>query len=857
MTRFIKAPGACSLLVWTVSVFCFPAPVARGQQASIGVNLAGDWLWADAVRQARPHWDTAAHLGDGAATEDSNDWPTEDCSLLVWEGHAYNEGTYALSFNGKATVSVSYGYGTVNGAASSAGTYNAATNTTTATVVITDTSAENCSLIFTGTQRTAASATNTGLTNVHLYRPTSEGASASYAAGTLFTSQTLAMSAKFSVTRFMDLVGANNSTQANWSDRPLPGAWNQSPMAYEYVVAYGNAANTDIYINLPLSATSAYVSNLANLIRYGSDGVNPYPSAQASPVYAPLNAGLHVYLEYSNEVWNFGFQQAGENYNIVSADQAANNAEWSILNFDGGAAQNLYMGAWRRIAYQAKLISDAFRAVFGDAAMPPNPDAVVRPVIEFQAGNGQATGGTELQFLDSYFNNSDGVSHVSAPHPVNYFFWGGGGATYYNSNDDTASTVDALFASGIPDTGYAASVQTDTALVKGYGLKRVAYEGGWSVYNGNNGYSSTAGTAAALAKFDTRATTAQTTAHTIFEQSGGDLNIFYTSSSWAPTYIWSLTDQIFNLGTPLFAAVSNIDAAGAPAIALGNPVSGTAATTLAYGSQLFSDNNYNAGLADNGVIGFVPLVTSAGDYQISLMINTASAGRFVRVLVDGQTLGSGVISVPVSNSPASVIVGTAYLTAGQHGLIVEGQYASNNDYGDNSCGFTSVTLTPVNAQTYAQWVDQYFTAAQQANASVSGPGGNPAGDVVPNLLKYFFDLNPSAPLTAAERAALPVAGTAAAGGTQYLTLTYRQNALATGVTSSVQVSPDLAAWATAQNASVVHLGTDPATGDPLYQVQVPFNGAREFIRLNVTLPATPAAVPVLLPIKSGTGRKER
>ncbi len=373
------------------------------QQASVGINLAGDWLWADAVRQARPHWDTAAHLGDGAATEDSNNWPTEDCSLLVWEGHAYNEGTYALSFNGQATVAVSYNYGTVNGASSSAGTYNAATNTTTATVVITDTSAQNCSLIFTNTRRTAASATNTGITNVHLYRPISEGASTSYAPGTLFTNQTLAMSAKFAVTRFMDLVGANNSTQVNWSDRPLPGAWNQAFLAYEYVVAYGNAANTDIYVNVPLEATPAYFTNLANLIRYGSDGVNPYTSAQGNPVYPPLNAGLHVYLEYSNEVWNFGFQQAGQNRDIVTADQSANNAEWSILNFDGAVAQNIYTGCWRRIAYQGKLLSDAFRAVFGDAAMPPNAAATVRPVLMFQAGNGQATGGTQLQFLDDYF----------------------------------------------------------------------------------------------------------------------------------------------------------------------------------------------------------------------------------------------------------------------------------------------------------------------------------------------------------------------------------------------------------------------------------------------------------------------
>ena len=717
------------------------APVLSAQQASVGVNLAGDWLWADALRQARPHWDTAAHLGDAAATEDANNWPTQDCSLVVWEGHAYNDGTYALSFIGQATVAVSYGYGTVNGASSSAGTYNAATNTTTATVVITDTGAENCSLIFTGTRRTATSATNTGITSVHFYRPVSEGASTSYAPGTLFTNQTLAMSGKFAVTRFMDQVGANNSTQVNWSDRPLPGAWNQSPLAYEYVVAYGNAANTDIYVNVPARATPAYFTNLANLIRYGSDGVNPYTTPQTSPAYPPLNAGLHVYLEWSNEVWNGGFQQFHDNYDAVAADQSANNAEWLVLNFDGAAAQNIYTGCWRRIAYQGKALSDAFRSVYGDAAMPPNATATVRPLLMFQAGNGQATGGTQLQFLDDFFNNSDGVAHVAAPHPVSYFFWGGGGATYYNSNDDTASTVDALFASGIPDTGYAATNQADTALVKGYGLKRIAYEGGWSVYNGSNGFSSDAGTAAALAKFDPRATTAQQSAQTTFQQAGGDLNIFYTSSSWAPTYIWSLTDQIFNLTTPLFAAVTNIDAAQAPAITYGNPVSGSASTTLAYGSQLFSDNVYNNGLPDNGVLGFVPLITTAGEYQVSLMINSTATNHFVRVLVDGQMVGGGPIAVPVSNSAANVVVASVYLTAGQHGLIVEGQYASNQDYGDNSCGFTSVTLIP-GAENYTAWAAQYFNATQQSEPAVSGPTASPQGDGLSNLLKYVFNLDP-------------------------------------------------------------------------------------------------------------------
>ena len=810
--------------------------VAQGQQASLGINLAGDWLWADAVRQARPHWDTAAHLGDGAATEDANGWPTEDCSLLVWEGHAYNEGTYALSFNGKASVSVSYNYGTVNGAGTSTGTYNAATNTTTVTVVISDTSAQNCSLIFNGTQRTAASATNTGLTNAHLYRPVSEGATTSYAPGTLFTNQTMAMSQRFAVTRFMDQVGANNSTQAHWSDRPLPGAWNQSPLAYEYVVAYGNAANTDIYVNVPGSVDGTYYTNLANLIRYGSDGVNPYTAAPANPAYAPLNPGLHVYLEWSNEVWNGGFQQFHDNYNAVVADQNANNAEWAILNFDGAAAQNIYTGCWRRIAYQAKLISDAFRRVYGDAALPPNATATVRPLLLFQAGDGQATGSTELQFLDSFFNNSDGVSHVGTPHPVNYFLWGAGGATYYNSNDDDASTVDALFGSGIPDTGYAATTQADTALAKGYGLKRVAYEGGWSVYNGTNGYASTAGTAAALAKFDARATTAQTSAHTVFEQSGGDLNIFYTSSSWAPTYIWSLTDQIFNLTTPLFQAVTNLDAATAPGPTFGNPVSATAATTLPYGSQLFSDSTYNSGLPDNGALGWVPLVTAGGYYQVSLSINSPNSNHSVRVLVDGQTLGSGAVGVPVSNSPANVVTGSVYLPAGQHGLIVEGQYTSNNDYGDNTCTFTSATLTPIHSETYAQWATQFFTPAQQTAPATSGPNDTPQNDGVPNLLKYFFDIDPARPMISADRAALPVVGTTVVGGTRYLTLTYRQFALATGLTSQVQISADLVNWTAASNASTTQTGTDPNTGDPILQVRVAASGPRQFLRLQVATP---------------------
>ncbi len=217
------------------------------------------------------------------------------------------------------------------------------------------------------------------------------------------------------------------------------------------------------------------------------------------------------------------------------------------------------------------------------------------------------------------------------------------------------------------------------------------------------------------------------------------------------------------------------------------------------------------------------------------MINSTAANHFVRVLVDGQTIGGGPIAVPVSNAAANVVVASVYLTAGQHGLIVEGQYASNQDYGDNSCGFTSVTLIP-GSENYTAWAAQYFSAAQQSAPTVSGPAAAPQGDGVSNLLKYVFNIDPARPMTAADRAALPVVGTATSNGTRYLTLTYRRYALLTGTSVNVQTSPDLMTWTTVANPTVLSSGSDPVTGDPITQVGVPFTGSREFIRLSVTQP---------------------
>jgi hypothetical protein len=125
--------------------------------------------------------------------------------------------------------------------------------------------------------------------------------------------------------RMVDWGATQGNPQQDWSDRRLPthvfqaGILNprapangaagnrETGVAFEHMVALSNAANRDIWINVPHLATNDFITKLAQTIRFGSDGVNPYTSEQSNPVHAPLNPGLRVFVEYSNEIWSGGF----------------------------------------------------------------------------------------------------------------------------------------------------------------------------------------------------------------------------------------------------------------------------------------------------------------------------------------------------------------------------------------------------------------------------------------------------------------------------------------------------------------------------------------------------------------------
>ena len=84
------------------------------------------------------------------------------------------------------------------------------------------------------------------------------------------------------------------------------------------------------------------------------------------------------------------------------------------------------------------------------------------------------------------------------------------------------------------------------------------------------------------------------------------------------------------------------------------------------------------------------------------------------------------------------------------------------------------------------WRNNYF--GNPSNVGAGANGASPAGDGVPNLIKYALGLNPFTPATAAQ---LPSGSIQPDGGTNYLTLTVNRAADPSDITYIVEVSSNL------------------------------------------------------------------
>lgn len=103
----------------------------------------------------------------------------------------------------------------------------------------------------------------------------------------------------FSVIRFMDWGDTNNSKLSEWGDRSVTDDITFTTgkgYPYEYMIELANLLHKDVWICIPHLADDEYIKNLSKLL------------------YNELDPDLNVYIEYSNEIWNWMFDQTNYLY---------------------------------------------------------------------------------------------------------------------------------------------------------------------------------------------------------------------------------------------------------------------------------------------------------------------------------------------------------------------------------------------------------------------------------------------------------------------------------------------------------------------------------------------------------------
>jgi hypothetical protein len=247
-------------------------------------------------------------------------------------------------------------------------------------------------------------------------------------ADAVFAPQLLDYLKPFGVLRFLDWSSANgNPALVTWATRGQPrgnASGGSDGIALEYQVALANAADASPWLTIPMNADEDYHRRAAQLVK------------------AAIPANRQVYVELSNETWNYQFGQAQQ------------------MKAEGVAAKlsdDPYQAALRRYAERVVEAMTIWAEVFAD-----RPGQLVR-VLGAQSSNAWA-GGVTLDWKDT-------AKHVDAIAIAPYF-----SVDLATGGTATAPQV-ARVAAAARET-LAREVPPYVALAKQYGLRLVTYEAG-------------------------------------------------------------------------------------------------------------------------------------------------------------------------------------------------------------------------------------------------------------------------------------------------------------------------------------------------------------------------------------------
>jgi hypothetical protein len=169
----------------------------------------------------------------------------------------------------------------------------------------------------------------------------------------------------FHAIRFMDWPRTNGSAQKAWADRITTTSVTQGGaggVSWDYAIALCNELDADAWVCVPHKATNDYIQQMATLFKNG------------------LESGRKVYLEYSNELWNFGFEQydwinsnAPGSEGSISSDLAALGGEDNFPKKDAYMMDRVFK-IWANVfsgADRSRLVNVAtgWQAVSDDSEM--------------------------------------------------------------------------------------------------------------------------------------------------------------------------------------------------------------------------------------------------------------------------------------------------------------------------------------------------------------------------------------------------------------------------------------------------------------------------------------------------------
>jgi hypothetical protein len=298
-----------------------------------------------------------------------------------------------------------------------------------------------------------------------------------------FTKEFLQAMAPFSTYRMMDWMNTNGSTVTTWASRPQPGvfAYANDGSAYERFIELANLENRDLWINIPVNATDDWATNMAQLLK------------------TTLNPGLHVYIEFSNEVWNFDFPQWG----IVETWDQTNSALTSPTG-------------WARHGEELAFLTMHFYEL-----MQPIMGSQARFLLCGQVNNTPVMNAALTWIQQNYGPPSNFLYGVaSAP-----YFGGGGSAaaglfTSINGNINNLASV----------------IKIDAALAHQYNLNYCCYESGSGLDSSSSDFALNL-----AAQTDPRMGTAYTNYAAVMNGAGVTLcNFFNSINPWPYNGFWGV-----------------------------------------------------------------------------------------------------------------------------------------------------------------------------------------------------------------------------------------------------------------------------------------------------------------------------